>query len=168
MKKSLSNRKNLSVFVSILCVVMAAVLVMLLAACGSDKKKDEAYVPEHQKETTIISQYYDLDDEGRILPTSSDRHDIDIIEGGGKNAPDLLGVWTIDDNTTYVFDGIDRGILLTGVDNYTFTYSAEDGELRIDSDVSQGEDVIYHYTLDGDSMTWKRGEATYQLKKIDQ
>ena len=167
-KPAMKYEKKTSAVMTALCIMMTLVMVVLLASCGSKKKEEKAYVPEHQKETTIISEYYELDDEGRILPTACDRHDIDIIEGGGADAPELLGVWDMDENTYYVFDGKDRGILLTGVDNYTFVYSAENGELRVDSDVSQGEDVVYEYTIDGDSMTWKRGSATYHLTRKSQ
>ena len=163
--------KYTSVLLSIVCVMLTAVLVLTLAGCG---KKKEEYVPEYQKETTIISEYYQEDENGRILPTAADKHDIQIIEGGGENADEMLGKWTDEyEATTYIFDGIDRGILLTGekdkVDNrYTFTYSAQDGKLRIDIDSIDGDDFEYAYSISGDKLVLTRGGQTYNFTKVAQ
>ena len=89
-----------------------------------------------------------------------------VIKGGGANGSDLLGKWQMGDHDTYLFDGQGRGIILTGVDNYTFTYSAENGKLRIDYDGQNGSDFEYDYTLNGDKMTWTRGGKTYDLTKV--
>lgn len=119
------------------------------------------YVPETQSETTILTQYY----HDGILPTSGSRHDIDVINGGGANASDLLGSWRLDKITVYMFDGAGRGMMLTDVDNYSFMYSAQDGKLDIDFDVDKGNDFEYDYSLDGDTLTITRNEQTFVLTK---
>ena len=122
------------------------------------------YVPETQGETTIITQYYN----DGVLPTSGSRHDITVIEGGGANAADLLGSWKLDEVTSYVFDGAGRGMMLTGVDNYSFMCSAQDGKLAIDFDIDKGSDFEYDYVIDGDTLTITRNGQTFVLTKAAQ
>ena len=113
--------------------------------------------------TTNITPYY----KNGVLPTSSDRHDITVIENGGANASDLYGTWKLDKGTTYMFDGQGRGIMLTGVDNYTFIYSAENGKLCIDMDTSTGNDFEYDYSVSGDTLTMNRGGNSFTLIRTD-
>lgn len=155
------------VIVAVLVVIIAAALVFIfipgaesgIAGIFGGKP---AYVPETQDGTTIITPYY----QNGILPSAADRHDVQVIKGGGANGSDLLGKWQMGEHDTYLFDGQGRGIILTGVDNYTFTYSAESGKLRIDYDGQNGSDFEYDYTLSGDKMTWTRSGQTYDLTKV--
>lgn len=102
---------------------------------------------------------------GGVIPTSGARHDVDIASNGGADAMELSGKWRLDQNTMYEFDGYGRGLLHTGVDNYSFAYSAQDGLLAIDFDTDNGRDSEYTYVIDGDSMTLTRGSATYDFTK---
>lgn len=169
--KNTAKTKRVSGLISVLCLVLVLSMTFVLASCKKDDDSGEntPYEPEYQKETTILSTYYQQDEQGRILPTSSDRHDIEVIEGGGANANELQGEWMLGEHTTYIFDGVNRGILLTGVDNYTFVYSAQDGKLRIDIDVKNGEDIECAYSIDGDTMTWNRTNGqVHTLKRVEQ
>ena len=155
------------VIVAVLAVIIAATLIFIFVPGAESGVSGffggkPAYVPETQDGTTIISPYY----QNGILPSAADRHDVDVIKGGGANGSDLLGRWQMGDHDAYLFDGQGRGIILTGVDNYTFTYSAENGKLRIDYDGQNGSDFEYDYTLNGDKMTWTRGGKTYDLTKV--
>lgn len=116
---------------------------------------------ETQDGTTIISTYY----KDGILPTAADRHDITLVPDGGANVSDLYGTWKLDQGTTYIFDGKGKGMMLTGVDNYSFNYSAENGKLGIDMDTIAGNDYEYEYTVNGDTLTMTRGGNTYTLTK---
>ena len=152
--------------IAVLVIVIVAALVLIFipgAESGFGKifSGTDSYVPETQNGTTIISQYY----QNGVLPTSGDRHDVNVINGGGRNASDLEGKWSLDDVTIYEFDGLGRGIMLTGVDNYTFLYSAEDGKLCIDYDIDGGTDKEYDYTIDGDTLTPTSGSKTYVFTK---
>ena len=150
-----------------MCAVLVITAMFVMTACKDKKETASEYVPQYQKTTTNISSYYEKDESGRILPTAADRHDITVIEGGGANVSDVYGEWAVDQNTTYVFDGMGRGIVLTGAGNYTFVYSAQDGKLRIDNDVQNGDDVEYSYTIDGDKMYWERGNGQkFTLTKV--
>ncbi len=119
---------------------------------------------EIQDGTTNITPYY----KNGVLPTAADRHDITLAENGGANASELLGKWKLDQGTTYMFDGKGRGIMLTGVDNYTFVYSAENGKLGIDMDTAKGSDFEYDYSVSGDTLTMTRDGNTFTLTKEQQ
>lgn len=114
--------------------------------------------------TTNITPYYD----NGVLPTASDRHDITLAADGGVNASELYGTWKLDQGTTYVFDGQGKGIMLTGVDNYSFAYSAENGKLGIDMDTVAGNDYEYDYSVSGDTLTMTRDGKTFTLTRTDQ
>lgn len=166
--------------VVILCVVIVVSLLFIFAPAdgsvlgirgagvlsGGNKKDSDLALrveSETQSGTTNISPYYS----NGVLPTAADRHDINIIPNGGANASDLLGKWKLDQGTTYMFDGQGRGIMLTGVDNYTFVYSAENGKLGIDMDTITGNDYEYDYTISGDTLTMTRDGNTFTLTKVE-
>lgn len=163
------------VIVCVLTVIIAAALIFIFvpgAESGVSNLfggKSGGYVPETQSVTTNITPYY----EDGVLPTSSDRHDITVIAGGGANGADLCGTWKMNDHDTYIFDGLGRGVFLAinkdgGIDfKFTFVYSAENGQLGIDYDGENGSDHFYDYTLDGDTMTWSRAGKTYTLEKVE-
>lgn len=168
------------VIVAILCLVIVVSLLFILAPSDGSflgihgagvftggNNNGEGFsgngiTGERQTVTTNITPYY----KDGILPTAADRHDIAVIENGGKNASDLHGTWKLDQGTTYMFDGYGRGIMLTGVDNYTFVYSAENGKLCIDMDTIAGNDYEYDYSISGDTLTMTRDANTFTLTKI--
>ncbi|MBQ3266169.1 MAG: hypothetical protein IJH07_10380 [Ruminococcus sp.] len=154
------------VILAVLAIIIAAALIFIFvpgAESGVGKLfgGSGGYVPETQDGTTIISPYY----ENGILPTSGERHDIEIIYGGGTNADELLGTWDLDGNTIYKFDGQGRGIMLTGVDNYTFIYSAQNGKLGIDMDSDGSVDREYSYTITGDKLTLDGAGYHFEFSK---
>ncbi len=166
------KKKTLTIaIIVVLCVVIAVSMLFIFApsdgsflgirGAGVVSGSNKGYVAETQNGTTIISSYY----QNGVLPTSADRHDIALVENGGANASELLGKWKLDQGTTYVFDGQGRGIMLTGVDNYTFLYSAENGKLGVDMDTIAGNDFEYEYTVNGDTLTMTRDGKTFTLKK---
>lgn len=161
------------VIVAVLAVIIAATLIFVFVPGAESGISGlfggkPAYVPETQNGTTNLTPYY----ENGILPTSSDRHDITVISGGGANGADLYGRWQMNDHDTYIFDGQGRGIFLAlnssgGIDKqFTFMYSAENSKLGIDYDGQNGADFEYDYTIDGDSMTWSRSGKTYTLTRV--
>ncbi|MBQ3285784.1 MAG: hypothetical protein IJH40_09120 [Ruminococcus sp.] len=164
------------VIICVLAVIIAAALIFIFvpgAESGVSNLfggKSDGYVPETQSVTTNITPYYN----DGVLPTSSDRHDIDIIYGGGANGADLYGTWKMNDHDTYIFDGLGRGIFLAvnkdgNIDfKFTFVYSAQDGKLGIDYDGDNGEDRFYDYTIDGDTMTLTFNGNTYTLEKVEE
>ena len=174
------KKKTLTiVIVVILCLVIAVSLLFIFAPAdgsflgihgagvlngGGNADVVAKNVSETQNGTTNITPYY----KNGVLPTAADRHDIHLVENGGANASDLLGTWKLDQGTTYVFDGQGRGIMLTGVDNYTFVYSAENGKLGIDIDTDKGSDFEYDYSVSGDTLTMTRDGKTFTLTKEQQ
>ena len=153
--KADGDNKKQKILVIVILAVLAVIIVVGLififvpGAGSGGGKADGGYVPETQDGTTIITPYYD----NGILPTSGSRHDVAVIDGGGSSADELTGTWDLDGTTIYLFDGQGRGVMLTGVDNYTFLYSAQDGKLCVDMDFDGGTDREYAYSISDDRLT---------------
>lgn len=159
MTSSAERKKKILIAVILVALVVAVAVILIVFAGG----KLAENVPNSQDGTTIITKYY----ENGVLPTSGDKHDVTVIEGGGTSAAELEGIWKLDEITVYEFDGRDRGIMLTAVDNYTFVYSAQDGKLNIDFDYDGATDSEYTYAIDGDKLTMSRSGMDYELTKSD-
>ena len=165
------KQKTLTVAVLVALAIIIIVALIFAFVPGAESglggifsgAKTSGYVPETQDGTTIISQYY----ENGILPTSGNRHDVTVIEGGGASVSEIEGIWSLDGVTIYEFDGLGRGIMLTAVDNYTFVYSAQDGKLIVDFDVDDAKDGEFAYHINGDKLTMSRGGRDYELTKSD-
>lgn len=119
---------------------------------------------EIQSSTTNIAQYY----ENGVEPTSGDRHDITLADNGGANSFQLKGTWVLDQETSYIFDGKGRGVMLIDNEPHTFTYSAQGGVLGIDMDADDAADYEYNYTFAGNTLTLTRDDNTLTLTKSDQ
>ncbi|WP_405341660.1 DUF5640 domain-containing protein [Ruminococcus sp.] len=169
------KKKALTIaIVVVLCIVIAISLLFIFSpsdgsflgirGAGVISGSGNGNVAQTQDGTTNITPYY----KNGVLPTAADRHDITLVPNGGANASELFGKWKLDQGTTYMFDGRGRGILLTGVDNYTFVYSAENGKLGIDMDTSAGNDFEYDYSVSGDSLTMIRDGKTFKLTKVEE
>ena len=165
------KKKKKTLTIAIVLILGLVILVSLLSflgirgagVFGGNKNTLSNQVGEDNKQdgTTNITPYY----KNGVLPTSSDRHDITLAPNGGANASELLGTWKLDQGTTYMFDGKGKGIMLTGVDNYTFAYSAENGKLGIDMDTATGSDFEYDYSVSGDTLTMTRDGRSFTLTK---
>ena len=166
------KKKALIIAIVVILVLIIAVSLLFVFApadgsfmgirgAGVLKNSGSSNQAVTQDGTTNITPYY----KNGVLPTSSDRHDIALAPNGGANASELLGTWRLDQGTTYMFDGRGRGIMLTGVDNYTFIYSAENGKLGIDMDTSVGNDFEYDYSVSGDTLTMTRDGRSFTLTK---
>ena len=164
------KKKTLIIAIVVILVLVIAVALFFLFSRGNgglfgrhnkSGLSNQVGQSAQQEGTTNITPYY----KNGVLPTSSDRHDIALAPNGGANASELLGTWRLDQGTTYMFDGRGRGIMLTGVDNYTFIYSAENGKLGIDMDTSVGNDFEYDYSVSGDTLTMTRDGRSFTLTK---
>lgn len=157
---SAEGKKKILIAVILIALIVAVAVILIVFTRGGESAEN---APESQGGTSIISQYY----EDGVLPTAGDRHDVISIEGGGTSASEFLGTWKLDEITVYKFDGHDRGIMLTAVDNYTFVYSAQDGKLNIDFDYDGATDSEYTYSIDGDKLTMSRSGMDYVLTRSD-
>lgn len=152
------------VIVAVLLVIIAVSLVFILIpkpGSGQNGTSANGNNPR-QSGNTIVSEYY----KNGVLPTAGERHDIKTIDNGGSESSQLTGKWKLDQTTTYVFDGEGRGIMLTGVDNYTFVYSAQNGKLAIDFDTDKGADYEYEYSISGDTLSMTRSDRSFTMTKV--
>lgn len=83
---------------------------------------------------------------------------------------ELYGVWDLDNNTKYSFDGKGSGELILSSDNYAFSYLIKDGILSINFTISSAKDSKYKYSLNGDTLVLNsqdNNKGEYILKKTD-
>lgn len=77
----------------------------------------------------------------------------------------IVGMWTLDEATSYQFDGRGRGVMHLSVSEYEFSYKLGKDDLYIDFDDDNATDREYRYELDGDLLTLRFGDQTYELWK---
>lgn len=77
----------------------------------------------------------------------------------------LTGTWRIDETTIYDFDGKNRGVLHTSLNDYPFTYKISGDSLTIDFDSDAATDTTYTYSIKGKTLTLTRDDGTYTLTK---
>jgi len=128
-----------------LMIVMALVLSLSLAACGSSE-------PEAEK-----------------LGTEMVQDAINEIEENKQEVADkaIVGSWTAD-GTTFTFneDGTGKTVLsIIGKDDAgnDFFYTAEDGELIM---TIKGEETETTYTIEGDKLTLKNESGTSVYTRV--
>lgn len=71
-----------------------------------------------------------------------DNHTTDNIEG----------TWSLDDNTSYYFDGLGSGQLILSYDKYNFTYTIANDQIYIDFESSIAKDSTYTYSVDNNVL----------------
>lgn len=80
----------------------------------------------------------------------------------------LYGIWELDNNTKYSFDGKGSGELILSMDNYAFSYLIKDDNLSIDFSISTAKDSKYKYSIEGDTLvldSQDNNKGRYILKK---
>lgn len=77
----------------------------------------------------------------------------------------LAGTWRIDETTIYDFDGKNRGVLHTSLNDYPFTYKVSGDSLTIDFDSDAATDATYTYSIKGKILTLTRDDGVYTLTK---
>ena len=77
----------------------------------------------------------------------------------------LAGTWRIDETTIYDFDGKNRGVLHTSLNDYPFTYKVSGDSLTIDFDSDAATDATYTYSIKGKTLTLTRDDGVYTLTK---
>ncbi len=80
----------------------------------------------------------------------------------------LYGIWELDNNTKYSFDGKGSGELILSMDNYAFSYLIKDDILSIDFSISTAKDSKYKYSIEGDTLvldSQDNNKGRYILKK---
>ena len=83
---------------------------------------------------------------------------------------ELKGLWDIDGNTKYEFDGKGNGKLIVPSNKYEFTYTIEDNILSIDFKNETSTDTDYEFKIDNDKLELTNKKETYlkfKLKRID-
>ncbi len=82
----------------------------------------------------------------------------------------LKGLWDIDGNTKYEFDGKGNGKLIVPNNEYIFSYTIKDNIISIDFENETSIDVDYEYEINKDELEITNKKEThlkFKLKKVD-
>jgi flagellar basal body-associated protein FliL len=83
----------------------------------------------------------------------------------------LEGVWIYEDGTKYEFSEDKSGNMYVGSVKYSYTFSVNGDELKMDFDDSAVYDATYSFEVDGDDLKLVGGEGTaggeYTLSRVD-
>ena len=78
----------------------------------------------------------------------------------------LKGAWTLDESTSYEFDGQGGGTLRLPLGSYTFTYTVEENVVALDFADEAVADASYSFAIDGKTLTLDTNTGTvYRLEK---
>ena len=93
-----------------------------------------------------------------------------LIQKNKAKTDNLIGLWDIDGNTKYEFNGKGTGNLIIPQGEYSFSYKISDKEIVIDFDNENSTDATYYYSLSDDVLTIENknnSSLKYKMKKID-
>lgn len=69
------------------------------------------------------------------------------------NKDQLEGLWSIDEITSYHFNGKGRGELILPENSYAFSYKIQDNQLKVDFKSEAARDFQYAFTVEGNRLT---------------
>lgn len=81
----------------------------------------------------------------------------------------LLGMWIYDESTKYEFDPDDKGGMYIGETKYSYNFTVDGNELKLDFEDDAVHDATYTFSVSGDKMKLIGGEGTvggeYELNR---
>ena len=83
---------------------------------------------------------------------------------------ELAGLWDVDGNTKYEFNGKGTGKIIVPNSEYEFTYVIEDNVVSIDFKSEKSTDTKYEFKVQKDSMELKdltQPNVNLKLKKVN-
>lgn len=92
-----------------------------------------------------------------------------IVNNLLKDKSKIIGLWTIDDYTSYDFSSNRKGKMILPTGSYEFNYEIEDNKLCIDFEDKQAIDKCYIYEIKDISLSLKSvdSNAKFSFTKID-
>ena len=90
-------------------------------------------------------------------------------EKNTESKQSLEGIWVYDESTKYEFDSDGKGGMYIGKTKYSYTFTIDDNELKIDFEDSAVHDAVYTFSVNGDKLKLVGGEGTvggeYELRR---
>lgn len=87
-----------------------------------------------------------------------------------KNKTDELnGLWDVDGNTKYEFDGKGQGKVIVANSKYEFTYTMKDNVVSVDFKNKESRDTEYEFKVSNDNLELKdlkQPSVNLKLKKV--
>lgn len=100
-----------------------------------------------------------------------------ILIGGGifaftriNKTDKLAGLWNVDGNTKYEFDGKGKGKIIVPNSEFEFTYKIEDNVVSIDFKSKDSTDTKYEFKISKDNLELKdlnQPNVNLKLKKVE-
>ncbi len=86
-----------------------------------------------------------------------------------SNKSKLIGTWTTDNNTIYIFNTNNKGILKVSLSEYSFKYKIKKNILYIDFDNDKSNDSEYVYKVENKKLilTNDNGEFIFNKKALN-
>ena len=81
----------------------------------------------------------------------------------------LVGLWDVDGNTKYEFNGKGKGKIIVPNSEYEFTYTIENNVVSVDFKSEKSTDTKYEFKVQKDSMELKdltQPNVNLKLKKV--
>ena len=94
-----------------------------------------------------------------------------ITKGCSGGKKEIIGIWRLDNSTTYQFEKDGTGAMLLSNSQYEYTFKVKGENLHIDYQDDILVDGSYKFTVEGDTLILSGGEGTsgdtYELVRID-
>lgn len=98
-----------------------------------------------------------------------------VLIGGGififtsNKTDELNGLWDVDGNTKYEFDGKGQGKVIVANSEYEFTYTIKDNVISVDFKNKESRDTEYEFKVSNDNLELKdlkQPSVNLKLKKV--
>lgn len=89
-------------------------------------------------------------------------------QSSAANLDELFGVWGLDNNTKYSFDGLGNGILILSNEKYSFSYEINADILSIDFEKEVAKDSTYKFEIRDNTLiltSQDNNKGSYKLTK---
>ena len=89
-----------------------------------------------------------------------------FLNKNSESGDGLEGLWSLDEVTSYEFDGRGSGVLHTSMNKYAFSYETDGETVKIDFESEAAKDCEYAYSVKNGKLTLTDSFNTvYVLKK---
>ena len=89
-------------------------------------------------------------------------------QSSAANLDELFGVWGLDNNTMYSFDGLGNGTLILSNEKYSFSYEINADNLSIDFEKEVAKDSTYKFEIRDNTLiltSQDNNKGSYKLTK---
>lgn len=149
-------------FAALAVVGLLAASVPMIALAEGGKDEQTASSSNIPKE---VEEYEAAEEETEIASGS------DIVKAEEITKEELAGTWSADDITLLEFEANGSGRLILPEEEYAFTYTLKDDQLKLDFASSRASDGTYTVSLMFDTLELNGGRGTigaaFTLQRVE-